>query len=103
MAIELGHEGWSRSAGRREGLDHRRTFRYVAGEPPGARTGKLVDEKPPEGWRLVIRDLWSDFGGFTLTGVACAAGGGDGLFDAVYLGRNREDLEKMLKEKRRQR
>jgi hypothetical protein len=54
----------------------------------------LVDEKLPEGWIVVTRDLFLDFGAFTFTGLALSAVDGEAaLYDHLYLGRNEADFE----------
>lgn len=44
-----------------------------------------VASSQPEEWTVVTRDLWKDFGDFTLTGFAPTAMGGPALFDRVEL------------------
>ena len=70
-------------------------FRYFAGdgpEPFGAAIN--LDAKIPGEWVIVTRDLFADFGTFTLTGLALSAIDGDfALFDHIYLGRTVRDFE----------
>lgn len=55
---------------------------------------KAVTPKLPGEWTVVVRDLFADFGEFTLTGMAFIAGDGESaLFDHVVLGRRPADLE----------
>jgi hypothetical protein len=71
-------------------------YRYEAGpgENPFQAAALLVDKKLPAEWAVVTRDLFADFGAFTLTGIAFAAGNGDfALFDHVYLARSLDDLK----------
>jgi hypothetical protein len=43
---------------------------------------------------VVTRDLFADFGAFTLTGIAFTPGPGEyALFDHVYLARTADDLK----------
>ena len=43
---------------------------------------------------VVTRDLFADFGAFTLTGLALSPMDGDfALFDHIYLGRSVRDFE----------
>ncbi|MGL4463674.1 MAG: hypothetical protein ACRC1K_16090, partial [Planctomycetia bacterium] len=62
-------------------------FRYEAGPKLNAynvAAVKIADVVPTE-WTVVTRDLFADFGAFTLTGMAFTSGAGDGWFDHVYL------------------
>jgi RNA polymerase sigma factor (sigma-70 family) len=56
-----------------------------------------IAEEPPRKWELVTRDLYNDFGPFTLTGIGFTPldGGGEAYFDHIYLGRTREDLDRV--------
>ena len=59
--------------------------RYFAGKNT---TGWKKPKSPPaapSSWTVAIRDLWADFGDFTLTGIAPTAIGGPALFDRVEL------------------
>ena len=45
----------------------------------------------------MTRDLFKDFGAFNLTGIALTPmDGTHGLFDAIYIGRTIEDLDKVF-------
>jgi hypothetical protein len=70
------------------------TFRYHAG--PGAEcegASLQVSEKVPNRFELVTRDLFLDFGEFTLTGLGFAPVDGQAaLFDHIYLGRQLDDF-----------
>lgn len=59
--------------------------RYFAGTNTTGWAAICVDEVTPEEWTVVERDLWADFGGFTLTGIAPTAMGGEVLFDRIEL------------------
>ncbi|HUY91640.1 MAG TPA: hypothetical protein VMV10_23060 [Pirellulales bacterium] len=70
-------------------------YRYEAGaaNPYKAAAIKL-DEKLPGGWTVVTRDLFADFGAFSLDGLAFTASDGEfALFDHIYLGRSTRDFE----------
>ena len=55
-----------------------------------------IDPKLPEGWVLVTRDLFTDFGEFTLTGIALSPIDGEfALFDHIYLAQKQSDLYKL--------
>jgi hypothetical protein len=59
--------------------------RYHAGRNSTGWQSVTVSAKPPREWTVVTRDLWRDFGDFTLTGLAPTAMGGPALFDRVEL------------------
>ena len=75
--------------------------RYYAGkitkrtESWGAMT--RVADDAPRAWEMVTRDLFSDFGSMTITGISFSAleGPGDAYFDHIYLGRTIEDLDRV--------
>lgn len=71
-------------------------FRYHAGPGPECFGASLaVAEKLPEEWVVVTRDLYADFGEFSLTGLALSAIDGEyALFDHIILGRTMADLDK---------
>ena len=59
--------------------------RYYTGRNTTGWAATCVDETPPGEWTVVERDLWADFGEFTLTGFAPTAMGGEVLFDRIEL------------------
>jgi hypothetical protein len=75
------------------------SYRYEAGPAENAfQVAALkLDVHLPDDWVVVTRDLFRDFGAFTLTGIAFAPQNGDyGLFDHVYLARSLDDLKGCL-------
>jgi hypothetical protein len=92
ICLQLAHDGKfgpAKGAGR-DGAK----FRYHAG-PGGECFGASlqVSDKIPAGFELVTRDLFADFGEFTLTGLAFSpVDGQSALFDHIYLGRTLEDF-----------
>jgi biopolymer transport protein ExbB len=71
------------------------SFRYHAGpgKPWGTDSLSLSD-KLPDDWVLVTRDLFADFGEFTLTGLSLdPVDGAHALFDHMRLGRTLRDFE----------
>ena len=59
-----------------------------------------IDDKLPAKFEVVTRDLFLDFGEFTLTGLAFSpVDGNAALFDHLYLGRQAEDFELLKVEK----
>lgn len=67
-------------------------YTYFAGEVNDL-TGLRIATKAPGNWVVTTRDLWKDFGNFTLTGISfiCPVRR-DAGFDAVYLGRSQNDF-----------
>lgn len=59
--------------------------RYYAGKNTTGWAAVEVSKEPPGEWTVVTRDLWRDFGPFTLTGIAPTAMGGEALFDRIEL------------------
>jgi hypothetical protein len=99
ICLQLNHDGMFGPGGTgREGAK----FRYHAGPGGECYGGSLViDEKLPAKFEVVTRDLFADFGEFTLNGLAFSPVDGQaGLFDHLYLGRSLADFE-LLKEKQK--
>lgn len=97
ICLQLNHDGtWGPGGTGREGAK----FRYHAGPGGECYGGSLViDEKLPAKFEVVTRDLFADFGEFTLDGLAFAAVDGQAaLFDHLYLGRSLADFD-LIKEK----
>ena len=59
--------------------------RYHAGRNTTGWQSVEISPFAPREWTVVTRDLWADFGDFTLTGIAPTAMGGDALFDRIEL------------------
>jgi putative heme-binding domain-containing protein len=59
--------------------------RYHAGRNTTGWQSVEISTLAPREWSVVTRDLWKDFGDFTLTGIAPTAMGGDSLFDRIEL------------------
>ena len=70
-------------------------YRYDAGK--GDRLygpAKQVADRLPEEWTVVTRDLYADFGNFTLTGLMLRCPDGESAwFDHLYLGRSTHDFD----------
>ena len=71
------------------------SFRYHAGpgDPWKGRSLK-IDEKAPTDWVVVTRDLYADFGEFTLTGIGLSAFDGSALFNGIRLGQTMQDFDR---------
>jgi HEAT repeat protein len=71
--------------------------RYHAGNNSvGWNPSIQVDPKIPAEWVVVTRDMFKDFGPFMLTGIALTSMDGEfGLYDAIYIGRTLEDLDRI--------
>jgi putative heme-binding domain-containing protein len=61
------------------------TRRYYSGKNTTVWQATKVSDRAPAEWTVIKRDLWKDFGNFTLTGIAPTAMGGPVLFDRVEL------------------
>lgn len=59
--------------------------RYHAGRNTTDWSSVEVAASAPRQWTVVTRDLWKEFGDFTLTGIAPTAMGGAVLFDRIEL------------------
>lgn len=88
------------------GADGKRTLAYESGDASNRLrlVAERIDEKVPTEWMVVTRDLFADFGAFTLEGLQfspCRAVGypdekGEyGLYDQIYLGRALSDFESL--------
>jgi hypothetical protein len=90
LCLQLNHDGKWGPAG-----DNPAKFRYHAGpanEPIGP--SLAIDANLPAAFTLVTRDLFADFGEFTLTGIALSPVDGEfALFDHIYLGTTPEDFD----------
>lgn len=99
ICLQLAHDGkfGPMSGAGREGAK----FRYHAGggeEPFGA--SLQLSDKIPAKFELITRDLFHDFGEFTLTGLAFSpVDGQSALFDHMYLARTPEEFEMIKVEK----
>ena len=100
ICLQLNHDGaWGPGGeGTREGAK----FRYHAG-PGGECYGAslVISDKLPARFEVVTRDLFADFGEFTLSGLAFSpVDGNAALFDHLYLARQLEDFELLKVEKK---
>ncbi len=70
--------------------------RYFAGKNVyGWQPAIEVSPTLPEIWEIVTRDLFTDFGEITISGIALTAfDGTDGLFDHILIGQSIEDLDR---------
>jgi hypothetical protein len=90
ICLQLNHDGqWGPSP------TNPGKFRYHAGPGPECYGASLaIDNKIPTDWVVVTRDLYADFGEFTLTGIALSPVDGEfALFDHLYLGKTTRDFE----------
>jgi hypothetical protein len=92
--LELGHDG--RFGPDLAGAQPRESFRYDAGEGEPSLTSAVRLGGPAREWMVMTRDLYADFGEFTLSGLSLASPDGDvALFDHIYLGRTPQDFEQI--------
>ena len=90
ICLQLNHDGkWGPDAADKP------KFRYHAGPVSDVFGGSVaVDANVPAEFTVVTRDLFADFGEFTLSGLALSAVDGEfGLWDHIYLGTQPEDFE----------
>lgn len=87
IGIKLQHD----LSGRQSGEGRKHNYTYYAGKGDSIRTGIMVDDKVADRWMVVTRDLWRDFGDFTLTGAffICPMRR-DAGFDAIILGQSQD-------------
>jgi hypothetical protein len=65
------------------------TRRYIAGENVTGWSGICISDDVPAEWTVVERDLFADFGEFTMTGMALTPfddGGNGDYYDSIMLG-----------------
>jgi hypothetical protein len=89
VCLQLNHDGqWGPAP------NSPASFRYHAGTGGQCFGASLaIDAALPEQWEVVTRDLFADFGEFTLTGLALSPMDGDfAQFDHIYLGSTVEDF-----------
>lgn len=96
ICLQLNHDGaWGVGGSGKQGAK----FRYHAG--PGGEcysASVVLDEKLPADFVVVTRDLFADFGEFTLTGIAFSPVDGEyALFDHLHLARTQADLDQLKK------
>lgn len=99
ICLQLAHDGkfGPASGSGRDGAK----FRYHAGPGDECFGASLqVADKIPAKFEVVTRDLFHDFGEFTLTGLAFSPVDGQAaLFDHIYLARSPDDFELIKVEK----
>jgi hypothetical protein len=92
ICLQLAHDGkFGPGDSSREGAK----FRYHAGSGGECYGASLqVSDKIPARFEVVTRDLFHDFGEFTLTGLGFSpVDGQSALFDHLYLARQIDDFE----------
>ena len=67
------------------------TRRYFAGRNLTSWQAVRIAPRAPADWTVMTRDLWQDFGNFTLTGFAPTAMNGPATFDRIELLRTLEE------------
>ena len=69
--------------------------RYIAGQNVTGWSGICVDDDIPDEWTVIQRDMFEDFGVFTMTGMALTPfsdGGGGDYYDAIMLATEERDF-----------
>jgi hypothetical protein len=96
ICLQLNHDGAWGPAANGSGP----TFRYHAGPGECYGASLRVNSRVPNRMTVVTRDLYADFGEFTLNGLALSPVDGQfALFDHMYLGRTVDDLDSVKPEK----
>lgn len=87
---------WVKWGGGQVGLkfSDKDAYTYYAGEGDRITRGIKIDHKAPGHWMVTTRDLWKDFGNFTLTEVSflCPTAR-DAGFDVIVLGNSPDAFE----------
>jgi hypothetical protein len=96
LCLQLNHDGaWGPTAG---GTGAK--FRYHAGPGDCYGASLRVANRLPNRLTVVTRDLYADFGEFTLTGLGLSPIDGQfAVFDHIYLGRTVDDLDSVKPQK----
>ena len=69
-------------------------YTYASGEGDEFKNALMISKNVPENWTIITRDLWKDFGDFTLTGVSfICPDRRDAGFDAIFLGQTEDAFE----------
>jgi len=69
-------------------------YQYDSGTLKTEQPVLRLDRRLPTEWKVHTRDLFAEFGAFTLTGIGLQSrGGGAALFDQIYLARSHADFE----------
>jgi hypothetical protein len=71
------------------------TRRYIAGTNVTGWSGVCVSDDAPEDWTVLRRDLFEDFGEWTLTGMALTPfddGGSGDYYDAIMIAADEDEL-----------
>lgn len=99
VCCSIGRDGlWGPNVELREGRKGaQHSFRYDAGKgEPSYGAALRVDRQPPAEWAVVTRDLYADFGEFTLTGLAFSVPAGqEAWLDHVYFARTTGDFSRI--------
>jgi hypothetical protein len=72
--------------------------RYFDGVNKTGWPGIQLADAAPEEWEVQIRDLFDDFGEFTMTGIALTQYDNVGYFDSIYLAWTEDELNRLLTE-----
>jgi hypothetical protein len=70
--------------------------RYFDGNNDAGWQGLQLSKDVPEKWEVQVRDLYTDFGEFILTGVALTQYNNIGYYDSMYLAWTEKELKDML-------
>ncbi|MDR3244839.1 MAG: MotA/TolQ/ExbB proton channel family protein [Prevotellaceae bacterium] len=91
IGIKFGHESSGNPANR---TGRKYDYTYAAGKGDSLKNALVISDNIGGRWIAVTRDLWKDFGDFTLTGITfiCPAKR-DAGFDGIFLGKSPDDFK----------
>lgn len=86
IGMRFGHD---ESKAVKNGIGKKYNYTYAAGKSNKIPNALVISESGPGNWTLITRDLWKDFGDFTLTSVSfiCPVER-DAGFDEIFLGKS---------------
>jgi biopolymer transport protein ExbB len=83
VGIKFGYDAASQNS-----IGKKFDYTYYAGKGDSITAGFCLSDKAPGHWTITTRDLWKDFGDFTITGISfICPHRRDAGFDAVFLGK----------------
>lgn len=90
IGMKFDHEDTENTSGPGENFN----YTYASGEGDKIVNALTISKNVPGNWTIVTRDLWKDFGDFTLTGVSfICPERRDAGFDAIFLGQTEDVFE----------
>lgn len=88
IGMHFGHKVTSNST---KQIGEKYNYTYAAGKGDAIKNALMISDNGPGNWTYITRDLWKDFGEFTLTNVSfICPSQRDAGFDAIFLGRSQD-------------